>query len=117
MKCRPFQFWINNISWPFRISRYYNWFLRDVTNKQEKLTDGFNADGCLKKDDLQRMCQILSFCDMMTFFIGVERRRAYIGLDLLLCHFKVIERKHMAKVSVVCGLGWDAAPFPTDPGH
>ena len=37
----------------FRISRYYNWFLRDVTNKQEEWTDGLNADGCLKRDGLR----------------------------------------------------------------
>lgn len=77
-----------------RISRYYNWFLRDITNKQERLTDGLNADGCLQRDGLQRTCQILSFCDKMMFFIGMRQRKEYIGLTLL-CPFEDTSRKHM----------------------
>lgn len=110
--CYPFPFLINNISWSLRISRYYNWFLRDTTNKQEKLTDGFNADGFRKRDSLQRTCQILSFCYRMMFFIGVKGRREDIDLNPLLCPFKDKGREHMARVSVVYGLGLDAAPLP-----
>lgn len=80
-----------------------------MTNKQEKLTDGFNADGCLKRDSLQSTRQILSFHERMMFFIGVKRRE-YIGLNLLLCPFEDKGRKHMASISVVCGLGLDAVP-------
>lgn len=46
----------------------------------------------------------------MTFFIGVKARREYIVLNPLLFPFEDKGRKHMASVSVVCGLGLDAAP-------
>lgn len=84
-----------------------------MTNKQEKLTDGFNADGCLKKDVLQRTCQILSFGDRMTFFIGVKGRREYIGLNPLLSPFEDKSRKHMASKSAICALDLDASTLPT----
>lgn len=82
-----------------------------MTNKQEKLTDGFNADGCLKRDGLQRTCQILSFCDRMTFFIGMKGKGEYIGLNPLFCPLEDKGRKHTAMISVVCGLGLDASPL------
>lgn len=94
-----------------RISRDYSWFLRDMTNKQEELTDGFNADDCLKRDGLQRTRQILSFHDRVMFFIGVKRRN-YIGLNLLLCLFENKGRKHVAKISIVCGAGLDLPLSP-----
>lgn len=61
----------------FRISRDYSWFLRDMTNKQEELTDGFNADDCLKRDGLQKTRQILSFHDRMMFFYWGEKEKIY----------------------------------------
>lgn len=82
-----------------------------MTDKQEKLTDGFNADDCLKRDGLQRTCQILSFHDRMMFFIGMKRRE-YIGLNLLLCPFEDKGRKHIARISLAYGVGLDAAPVP-----
>lgn len=82
-----------------------------MTNKQEELTDGFNADGCLERDGLQRTRQILSFHDRMMFFIGVKRRE-YIGLNLLLCPFEDKGRKHIARISIVCGVSLDAVPVP-----